>query len=124
MLTHLIERVYGQHYAHYLQRALFQLLGMQHRRYDNHLAVIANRAHGYRRSKGQLQNADFISMSQPQDTSGLISTVDDLARWHRACATAYRLSLRCWRRRCARPRWPMATPGRTASAGSLARYTV
>jgi CubicO group peptidase (beta-lactamase class C family) len=84
VLTHLIERLSGQSYAAYLQQSLFQPLGMQHTRYDSHLAIIAKRAHGYRRSKGELQNADFISMTQPQGAGGLISTVDDLAIWHRA----------------------------------------
>lgn len=84
VLTHLIQRVTGQRYAAYLQQAIFQPMGMQHTRYDDHLALIAGRAHGYRRVQGELQNADFISMSQPQGAGGLISTVDDLARWHRA----------------------------------------
>lgn len=84
VLTHLIQRVSGQPYASYMRQAIFQPLGMRHTRYDNHLAVIAGRAHGYRRAQGELQNADFISMSQPQGAGGLISTVDDLAIWHRA----------------------------------------
>ncbi|TDR37853.1 CubicO group peptidase (beta-lactamase class C family) [Tahibacter aquaticus] len=84
VLTHLIQRLSGQSYADYLQQAIFQPLGMQHTRYDNHLAVIAARAHGYRRVQGELQNADFISMSQPQGAGGLVSTADDLAIWHRA----------------------------------------
>jgi len=84
VLTHLIQRVSGQPYADYMRQAIFQPLGMQHTRYDSHLAVIAARAHGYRRIQGELQNADFISMSQPQGAGGLVSTVDDLAIWHRA----------------------------------------
>lgn len=84
VLTHLIQRVSGASYAAYLQEAIFAPLGMRQTRYDDHLAVIPGRAHGYRRSKGELQNADFISMSQPQGAGGLISTVDDLAIWHRA----------------------------------------
>ncbi|MBO9716289.1 MAG: beta-lactamase family protein [Pseudoxanthomonas sp.] len=84
VLTHLIQRVSGQSYADYMQQAIFRPLGMRHTRYDDHLAVIAGRAHGYRRVQGELQNADFISMSQPQGAGGLISTVDDLAIWHRA----------------------------------------
>lgn len=84
LLTHLIERLDGRPYPQYMQQAVFQPLGMSHTRYDNHLALIPRRAHGYRRVKGELQNADFISMSQPQGAGGLISTVDDLAIWHRA----------------------------------------
>lgn len=88
VLTHLIERVTGQPYADYLQQAIFQPLGMTHTRYDDHLAVIPHRARGYRRAGQALQNADFISMSQPQGAGGLISTVDDLAIWHRALRDA------------------------------------
>lgn len=84
LLTHVIQHVTGQRYADYMQAAVFRPLGMNHTRYDDHLAIIAGRAHGYRRRDGQLQNADFISMSQPQGAGGLISTVDDLAIWHRA----------------------------------------
>lgn len=84
VLTHLIQRLSGQSYAVHMQQAIFQPLGMRHTRYDDHLAVIAGRARGYRRVQGELQNADFISMSQPQGAGGLISTVDDLALWHRA----------------------------------------
>ncbi|MBV6806468.1 serine hydrolase domain-containing protein [Xanthomonas euvesicatoria] len=84
VLTYLIERITAQPYPVYMQQSLFQPLGMLHTRYDDHLTVIAKRAHGYRRAQGQLQNADFISMSQPQGAGGLISTVDDLAIWHRA----------------------------------------
>ena len=84
MLTHLIQRLSAQSYAEYMQQAIFQPLGMQHTRYDTHLAIIPGRAHGYRKAQGVLQNADFISMTQPQGAGGLISTVDDLARWHQA----------------------------------------
>lgn len=84
VLTHLIQRASGQSYASYMQRAIFRPLGMRHTGYDDHLAVVPGRAHGYRRTQGELQNADFISMSQPQGAGGLISTVDDLAIWHRA----------------------------------------
>ena len=84
VLTHLIQCLSGQSYPAYVQQAIFQPLGMQHTRYDSHLDVIAGRAHGYRRVQGELQNADFISMSQPQGAGGLVSTVDDLAIWHRA----------------------------------------
>ena len=84
VLTHLIRRVSGQSYADYMQQAIFRPLRMRHTRHDDHLAVIAGRAHGYRRVRGELQNADFISMSQPQGAGGLVSTADDLAIWHRA----------------------------------------
>ncbi|NYF22088.1 CubicO group peptidase (beta-lactamase class C family) [Xanthomonas sp. JAI131] len=88
VLTHLIERLAGQPYAAYMQQAIFQPLGMTHTRYDDHLALIPHRAHGYRRAGQALQNADFIGMSQPQGAGGLISSVDDLAIWHRALRDA------------------------------------
>ena len=84
VLTHLIQHITSQSYADYMQQAIFAPLGMRHTRYDDHRAIIDARARGYRRAQGILQNADFIAMSQPQGAGGLISTVDDLAIWHRA----------------------------------------
>ncbi|MBJ6760094.1 beta-lactamase family protein [Myxococcaceae bacterium JPH2] len=81
LLTRLIELASQQSYADYMQRAIFAPLGMKQTRYGSHLALIPGRAQGYQKREGQLMNADFISMSQPQGAGGLVSTVDDLNRW-------------------------------------------
>ena len=85
LLTRVIELASGQSYPHYMQRAIFTPLGMSETRYGSHTAIIRNRAQGYQRDDdGQLMNADFISMTQPQGAGGLVTTVDDLARWDAA----------------------------------------
>lgn len=81
LLTRVIERISGESYADHMQRAIFAPLGMRDTRYGSHTAVIPNRAHGYQRKDGQLLNADFISMTQPQGAGGLVTTADDLNKW-------------------------------------------
>jgi len=85
VLTRLIELCSGQSYADYLSDTIFAPLGMSHTRYGSHIALIPGRAHGYQQDdSGAWLNAEFISMSQPQGAGGLVSNVDDLARWDAA----------------------------------------
>ena len=85
VLTRLIEVLSGQSYADYLGQTIFEPLGMSQTRYGSHVALIPGRAHGYQKDdNGAWLNAEFISMSQPQGAGGLVSSVDDLARWDTA----------------------------------------
>lgn len=85
LLTRLIELHSGQSYAGFLDTQLFKPLGMHQTRYGSDLDLIPRRAAGYQQdAQGQLLNAEFISMSQPQGAGGLVSSVDDLARWDQA----------------------------------------
>lgn len=87
VLTRLIEILTGQSYADYLNATIFAPLGMTHTRYGSHIALIPGRVHGYQQDdRGAWLNAEFISMSQPQGAGGLVSSVDDLARWDAALA--------------------------------------
>lgn len=84
LLTRVIEVASGSSYPEYMQKAVFAPLSMSATRFGSHTELVPGRAHGYRMVKGKLQNADFISMTQPQGAGALISTVDDLNRWHAA----------------------------------------
>lgn len=84
VLTKLIELASGKSYADYMQHAIFAPLGMKQTRYGSHLTIVPNRAQGYQEQDGELMNADFISMTQPQGAGGLITSVDDLNRWDQA----------------------------------------
>lgn len=81
LLTKVIETVTGTHYADYMQTSVFAPLGMRHTRFGSNSDLVPGRAQGYRMVKDVLENADFISMTQPQGAGSLISTVDDLNRW-------------------------------------------
>lgn len=82
LLTRVIELITGSTYAEHMQQAVFAPLRMSDTRFGSHTELVARRARGYRMVEGTLQNADFISMTQPQGAGALISTVDDLDRWH------------------------------------------
>lgn len=81
LLTKVIETASGTRYADYMQTSVFVPLGMLHTRFGSHTDLVPGRAHGYRMVDSALENADFISMTQPQGAGSLISTVDDLNRW-------------------------------------------
>lgn len=84
LLTKVIEKASGSTYAEYMHKSVFAPLSMSATRFGSHTELVPGRAHGYRMVKGKLQNADFISMTQPQGAGALISTADDLDRWHTA----------------------------------------
>ncbi len=81
LLTKVIETASGTAYADYMQKSVFVPLGMLHTRFGSNTDLVAGRAHGYRMVGDALENAEFISMTQPQGAGSLISTVDDLNRW-------------------------------------------
>lgn len=87
LLTRVIELASGTSYPAYLGAAVLKPLGMNDTRYGSHLDLVPRRAQGYQQSEAGLQNADFMSMSQPQGAGGLLTTVDDLARWDAALYT-------------------------------------
>lgn len=87
LLTRVIELASGKSYPEYLGAAVLKPLGMKNTRYGSHLDLVPRRAQGYQQGEAGLQNADFISMSQPQGAGGLLTTVDDLARWDAALYT-------------------------------------
>jgi CubicO group peptidase (beta-lactamase class C family) len=86
LLATVIERVSGDTYEEYLRRRIFEPLGMEHTRSGSATDLIDGRAKGYEVRDGQIRNARFMSLSHTWGGGGLFSTVDDLARWHRALA--------------------------------------
>ena len=85
VLSRVIEVITGTSYAEHMQRSIFAPIGMTRTRYGSHTALIPDRAQGYRQGDdGELANADFISMTQPQGAGGLVTTVDDLGTWDAA----------------------------------------
>jgi CubicO group peptidase (beta-lactamase class C family) len=81
LLGHLIERITGGSYEHFVQENIFAPLGMKDSGYDSNTAVIHSRAAGYAPGPTGPVNAGFVHMSIPYAAGGLYSTTEDLLRW-------------------------------------------
>ncbi|HMG36585.1 MAG TPA: serine hydrolase [Blastocatellia bacterium] len=84
LLGAIIEKVSGQSYEDFLQKNIFDVVGMKHSFYGSASRVIPRRIPGYGRGKSGLENAPYLSMTQPFAAGSLLSTVDDLAMWDAA----------------------------------------
>jgi len=81
LLGHLIEKITGGSYEHFVQENIFTPLGMKDSGYDSNSAVIRQRAAGYAPGPSGPINAAFIHMSVPHAAGALYSTTEDLLRW-------------------------------------------
>jgi CubicO group peptidase (beta-lactamase class C family) len=84
LLGAIIESVSGMSYAEFVQRRIFDRLGMEHSYYGSLSRVIPSRAPGYDGEPGAWTNAGFLSMTQPFSAGALMTTVEDLLLWNRA----------------------------------------
>ncbi len=83
LLGAILEKVSGVSYAEFLQKRIFEPLGLE-RTYYGGPQIIPNRVTGYDSDGDGLRNAYPLSMTQPYAAGSLLSTVDDLARWDAA----------------------------------------
>lgn len=81
-----IEKASGQTYEQYVQRNIFEPLGMKDSGYDSFRAILPNRAAGYVRTPTGYSNAAYSDMSVPYAAGALYSTADDLVLWDQALA--------------------------------------
>ena len=79
-----IEAVTGQPWYVYLNRTLFEPLGMTHTGYGADPKFAAQEVHGYSLNDGKVVPAKVINMTIPGAAGGLVSTVDDLLKWNLA----------------------------------------
>jgi CubicO group peptidase (beta-lactamase class C family) len=92
VLAAIIERVGRMPYHKFLHDRIFEPLGM-HRTWDGAQGDAgATPAHGYEVRGGTIRDARRMSLSHTCGSGGVFSTVDDLARWHRALAQGNLLS--------------------------------
>lgn len=87
LLGAIIEKASGQTYEDFLVKNIFEPLGMKDTYYDNTTRIIPRRVSGYSKTPQGYKNAEYLSMTQPHAAGSLMSTVDDLARWHAALST-------------------------------------
>jgi CubicO group peptidase (beta-lactamase class C family) len=83
LLGAIIEKVSGQPYASYVANHIFKPLGMTHSYYGTDEPKVPRLASGHTNGG---KPARPLSMTQPYSAGGLLSTVDDLAKWDAALA--------------------------------------
>lgn len=83
LLGMIIEKLSGMSYADFIQKHIFDPLGMTKSYYLSSEPIVACRASGYDEGPNGIQNARYLSMTQPYSAGALGSTVDDLVLWDR-----------------------------------------
>ena len=81
ILGAIIEKVSGEPYSSFLQRAIVGVLHLSNTGYDQNFPPLPAHATGYKQPGVK---ADFVDMSVPYAAGALYSTVDDLYRWDTA----------------------------------------
>lgn len=84
ILGYLIELVSGDTYENYINKNIFQRLGMKHSRYASDASIIKNRAYGYQQKAAGYVNKTAISFNIPFSSGALMSTIDDMLLWQNA----------------------------------------
>ncbi len=84
-----IEKASGMSYADFIEKRIFQPLGMTDSYYDVSDRVIPRRIRGYGRgeAEGTFSNAPYLSMTLPYAAGSLMSTVADMGKWDEALYT-------------------------------------
>ncbi len=87
ILSYIIEKVSGTSYENFVEKNIFEKLGMKNSGYYNNNEVYANVATGYTSVNDKLENVKYIDMSVPSGAGSLYSTVEDLYVWYKALMT-------------------------------------
>lgn len=83
VLGYIIELVSGETYEDFIEKNIFEALGMNNSRYASDSEIIKNRAYGYH-NRGMFTNKMQVSLSIPYASGSLMSTVDDMLKWQNA----------------------------------------
>ena len=87
LLGAIIEKVAGETYEDFIQKHIFEPLGMKHSHYGSASRIIQRRIPGYSKGAKGYENAAYLSMTQPYAAGSLLSSVDDLALWDAALSS-------------------------------------
>jgi CubicO group peptidase (beta-lactamase class C family) len=88
LLGIVIHRVTGEFYGDFLQRRIFQPLGMKTTRIISEADIVAHRSSRYRLVKGEWKNQEWVSPTLNTTADGALYTnVLDLAKWDAALYT-------------------------------------
>ena len=82
LLGVIIEAASGMSFADYLRENIFKPAGMSQSEIDSVTNIIKYRASGYKKNElGEIRNADLADTSYKLPGGGLVSTVEDMARF-------------------------------------------
>ncbi len=84
LLGYIIEKLSGMSYEDFIQKNIFDKLGMKNSYYGNSYKIIPNKANGYQLYEGNYENAEYMSPTFPYAAGSLMSTVDDMFLWSKA----------------------------------------
>ena len=84
ILGYIIELVSGQTYEDFIEKNIFQKLGMKDSQYATDRLIINKRAYGYHKKEYGYVNKSVINFSVPFSSGSLMSTVDDMLKWQNA----------------------------------------
>ena len=98
LLGLVVEKVSGMPLAEFLAQRIFIPLGMDSTAMEGHERNRTRRAEGYEYAIGKgFQKVPAISNDWAQGAGGIVSTVDDLARWNAAIAAGKLLDAEHWK---------------------------
>lgn len=84
ILGFIIEQLSGMSYGEFIQKNIFDKLGMKNSYYADPYQIIPNRASGYQLYEGNFENPEYMSPTIPYAAGSLLSTIDDMFLWNKA----------------------------------------
>ncbi|GAB4465285.1 MAG: hypothetical protein OHK0029_35830 [Armatimonadaceae bacterium] len=97
LLGMLIEKVSGKSYGEFLKERIFDPLGMNDTRVNDHSVIVSRRAAGYMPTPQGIRNAEYVSPTQPYAAGALLSTINDMVKWNAALGTDKLLQPESWK---------------------------
>jgi len=84
LLGYIIELTSGETYEDFIQKNIFDKVGMNNSFYASDRKIIKNRAFGYHKKSSGYLNKTVINFSIPFSSGSLMSTLDDMLKWQNA----------------------------------------
>ena len=84
LLGYIIELVSGESYEDFIEKHIFQKIGMNQSGYATDRQIIKKRAYGYQEKETGYVNKTIINFSVPFSSGSLMSTLNDMLKWQNA----------------------------------------
>lgn len=84
LLGYILEIVSGETYEDFIQKHIFDKVGMKNSRYATDRQIINKRAYGYQKKESGYVNKTIINFSVPFASGALMSSLSDMLKWQNA----------------------------------------